>query len=135
MSNLPENQVLEKEQSQSELAQSEEPEPLVAIKSYLLEEFMVLPLKDLEGLTGIDSSDWSRWFNGALMSERNLAKAAEPLGLTAGQMLDYVIQRRNKTASLRNSGRNFTPSEIRKVINQNRIVCDPPPARMESVCA
>jgi hypothetical protein len=121
MSNLPENQVhLEAGHSDSKLAQSEssqaeEPEPITKPS---LEDFMLLALTDLEGLTGVDSSDWSRWFNGALLSERILIKAAEPLGLTAGQLLDFISRRREATLGLRKAGRKFTPKEMQLVINR-----------------
>lgn len=71
-------------------------------------EFQELSLVQLERITGIDQTRWSRYFSGKVsINSRTLEKAAKPLNMEPADLL-YAIQLRilsksNKKLSLQTS--------------------------------
>lgn len=59
-----------------------------------IDEFMTAPLSSLESLTGVDRSNWSKYFNGSLLSEATLNKASFYLGMSPDQLLKAINLRR-----------------------------------------
>ena len=76
-----------------------------------LEKFLKATLTELESWSGIDSSYWCRWFKGAAATEVNLKKASRRLGLSPGELLDYVIARRKIARKVLEAGRRYTSTE------------------------
>jgi hypothetical protein len=61
-------------------------------------EFQELTLGELEALTSVGRPRWCRYFNGKhRMREDILNRVAEQLGMTPGDLLASIAQRRQRT--------------------------------------
>jgi Cro/C1-type HTH DNA-binding domain len=58
------------------------------------EEFLTMPLVDLQALTGVTSPRWSRYFSGQALSERTISRIATRLEIPPGELLSAINKRR-----------------------------------------
>lgn len=61
-------------------------------------EFLKIGLDDLEAYSGIEKTRWCKYFNGGLMNERNIYRFASSVGMTPGEFLEALNERRKKTS-------------------------------------